>query len=403
MKKQNEADTIDFMNNLYFDWAAAAPFDSDILNTALELSIKAFANPSSVHSAGMYAKEVLSNYRERSAACLGVAHNSLYFTSGGTESNHLILLSLLLRPSKGSILISNIEHPAVKEQALMLKHCGWDVISGLSDVNGIITPEAILSKVRDDTALVCVMAVNNETGAIQRIDDIAQALNTKYPGKKKPKFHVDAVQAVGKIPINLNNPLIDSASISAHKIGGPRGIGLLHMKARQEPFLRGGGQEGGIRSGTENLFGAIALCLALEKYTITPDSDRFTAQKKITSRFITDLSSIPSCTILPSSRQTSPYVTKGSYDERFSPWIIQAAFEGIPAEVLVRSLSEKGIFISTGSACSSRKLSRPVLEAMNVSKELIASAVRFSFGYSTQESDINILLENLHDIVKVFS
>ena len=392
------------MNNLYFDWAAASPFDDDILNTALELSKKAFANPSSVHKAGLYAKEILQEYRERTAACLGVPGNTIYYTSGGTESSHLILVSLLLRPAKGSIVVSSIEHPAVKEQASMLTHCGWDVLTVPSDSNGIITSEAVLSKIRDDTALVCVMAVNNETGAIQPVNEIAQAINSVYPGKKKPKFHVDAVQAAGKIPFSFCDPLIDSLCISAHKIGGPRGIGILCMKARQEPFLRGGGQENGIRSGTENLFGAIALCLALEKYSVKTELDeRFTVQKNMTSSFIRELRNIPSCSIIPASRQDPLYCDASGYDTRFSPWIIQAALEGIPSEVLVRSLSEKGLYISTGSACSSRKLSRPVLEAMNVSREHIASAVRFSFGYTTKESEVSILLDNLKDVVKIFS
>lgn len=392
------------MNNLYFDWAAASPFDDDILNEALELSKKAYANPSSVHSAGIYAKEILQEYRERTAECLGVPGSTIYYTSGGTESNHLVLMSLLLRPAKGSIVISSIEHPAVKEQALMLTHCGWDVITVPSDSNGIITPDAVISKIRTDTALVCVMAVNNETGAIEPVNEIAQAINSVYPGKKKPKFHVDAVQAAGKINFALNNPLIDSAAISAHKIGGPRGIGILHMKTRQEPFLRGGGQESGIRSGTENLFGAIALCLALEKNTVPSEFDkRLTAQKNMTSSFIRELRNIPTCAIIPSSRQTHTYCDEYGYDNRFSPWIIQAAFEGIPSEVLVRSLSEKGLYISAGSACSSRKLSRPVLEAMNVPREHIAGAVRFSFGYTTKEADISILLENIKDTITIFS
>lgn len=392
------------MENLYFDWAAAAPFDVPLLENALKISTKAFANPSSVHNAGLYAKEVLMEYRKRAAECLGVHSDAIYYTSGGTESNHLILLSLLIRPAKGSVVISSIEHPAVKEQALMLKHCGWDVISVPCGKDGLITPESICAKIRDDTALVCVMAVNNETGAIQPISSIASALHEAYPGKKKPKFHVDAVQAVGKIPFLLNNPLIDSASISAHKIGGPRGIGILYMKSRQEPFLRGGGQENGIRSGTENLFGAAALTLSLEKYCIKSDQDkRFIEQQYMTANFIDQLRSIPSCSIIPDTRQTVSYCSAAGYDERYSPWIVQASFKGIPSEVLVRSLSSKNMYISTGSACSSRKISRPVLEAMGVSKELIAGAVRFSFGYTTKQEELNMLLSGLKQTAAILA
>lgn len=392
------------MNSFYFDWAAAAPFEDSILNEALEISKRFYANPSSIHRAGLQAKDILQEYRQRTALCLGVPSDTLFYTSGGTESNQLIIVSLLLRPAKGSIVISAIEHPAVKEQTLMLKHCGWETILVPPDSDGIISPAAVISKVRDDTALVCVMAVNNETGIIQPVNDIAQALNDTYPGKKKPKFHVDAVQAAGKIPFDFSNPLIDSASISAHKLGGPRGIGLLHMKARQEPFMRGGGQENGIRSGTENLFGVIALGLCLENFAFSSNfHDRLLTQKNMTTNFITQLTSIPSCTLLPQTRQKKENCDQTGYDNRFSPWIIQAAFSGIPAEVLVRALSEKNIFISSGSACSSRRLSRPVLEAMGISKELQSSAVRFSFGYNTTEKEMSILIEALKDTVKLFS
>ncbi len=405
LNKENEADKIKGMNeSYYFDWAAASPFDSDILHKALDISQSAFANPSSIHRAGLDAKKILQEYRKRSAFCFGVKEECLYYTSGGTEGSQIILMSLLLRPSRGSVVISGIEHPAVREQALMLKHLGWDVITVAPDTDGIVQSDAVLSKTRDDTALVCVMAVNNETGAIQNVDEIAKKLEEAYPGKKKPKFHVDAVQAAGKIPLDLSSSSIDSACISGHKLGAPRGIGLLYLKSRQEPFLRGGGQEGGIRSGTENLFGAVALGLCLEKYCIKNEGDeRLSRQKKTTSFFLNELKKIPRCTLIPSSREDSAYSGSTEYDNRFSPWIVQAAFPGIPSEVLVRSLSEKGIFISAGSACSARKNSRPVLEAMNVSEEISSSAVRFSFGYSTTENDISVLTSALKHSVMILS
>lgn len=391
---------------VYIDWAATAIYDTEILDEALKISKKAWANPSSIHKAGIFAKNTLQEYRQRTAITLGVKPESLYYTSGGTESNHLPLLSLLLRPSKGSILISSIEHPSVTEQALMLKHCGWEIIPIPCDTNGIIQAEAVSSKLRNDTAMVYVMAVNNETGAIQPIDEIAQILQDRFPDKKKPKLHVDAVQAIGKIPFNLSNPLIDSASISAHKLGGPRGIGLLYMPYRQEPFLRGGGQENGIRSGTENLYGATALCLCLEKNYLGKKQStlqRLSRQKKMTSDFISSLATIKNCTIIPATRQTPEFCNEDGWDSRFSPWIIQASFEGIPSEVLVRALSEKNIYISSGSACSARKLSRPVLEAMKISKKQAGFSVRLSFGYGTTEEDLNILLTELKNTVSIFS
>ena len=248
------------------------------------------------------------------------------------------------------------------------------------------------------------MAVNNETGAIQPIYQVADLLNkfAKETGKRRPKLHVDCVQAAGKIPLNLSYPGIDSAAFSAHKIGGPRGIGILYLAQRFESFVRGGGQEQGIRSGTENIAGAWAFGKCLERHYLSEKKtdgaayQRFLQQKTMTSNFIAQLQEIKGCSLIPAARGTEPL------EEIFSPWIVQAAFEGIPGEVLVRALSEKSIAISTGSACSSRKLSRPVLEAMGVSKELATNGVRFSFGPKTQQQDLDKLLEALKEIRQFF-
>lgn len=379
-------------NNIYCDWAATAPFDEDIINQALQTSLKYSGNPSSVHQKGIDAKTALQKARQRAAKAMNVPENTIIFTSGGTESDYLPMLSLLQRPVKGSIVVSSLEHPAIREQAEMMKNCGWEVIQAQSDENGIISAKSVVSKLKDDTALVCIMAVNNETGAIMPIYEISDAITEFSKGKKRPKFHVDAVQAAGKIPLNLGYSGIDSAAISAHKIGGPRGIGIMYMRNRQEPFIRGGGQENGIRSGTENLFGAEAISLCLEKYFLTEKSDlsKFNQQIKYTSKLIKEIKNIPGAILIPQSRQL--------IDERFSPWVVQAAFENVPGEVMVRALSAKGIYISTGSACSAKKMSRPILDAMHISKDVAQRGVRFSFGYGTKESDITSLIEAIKEV-----
>lgn len=379
-------------NNIYCDWAATAPFDEEIINQALQISLKYSGNPSSVHQKGIDAKSALQKARLRAAKALNVSESSIIFTSGGTESDYLPMLSLLQRPVKGSIVVTSLEHPAIREQAEMMKNCGWEVIQAQSDENGIVNAKSIVSKLRDDTALVCVMAVNNETGAIMPIYEISDAITEFSKGKKRPKFHVDAVQAAGKIPLNLGYSGIDTAAISAHKIGGPRGCGILYMKNRQEPFIRGGGQENGIRSGTENLFGAEAISLCLEKYFLTDKSDltKFNQQVKYTSLLISEIKKIPGALLIPQTRL--------EIDNRFSPWVVQAAFENVPGEVMVRALSSKGIYISTGSACSAKKMSRPILEAMHISKDVAMRGVRFSFGYGTKESDITSLIEAIKEV-----
>ena len=387
-------------NEIYCDWAATAPFDTEILEKAFKTSIEFGGNPSSVHQKGIDAKYALQNARKRCANSLGVKEENIIFTSGGTESNHIAILSLLTRPVKGSILISSLEHPAIREQAEIMKKCGFQVYKIPSDENGIITPESVIKTMKDDTLLVCVMAVNNETGSVMPIYEISDALTKHCAGKKRPKFHVDAVQAAGKIPLNLSYKGIDSASISAHKIGGPRGIGILYTKDKFEPFMRGGVQENGLRSGTENLFGAEAISLCLEKYFVkegeveTDSYKRYLEQIEYTSEFIKKLTENQSCIMLPKNRQPT--------DERFSPWVVQVAFKNLPGEVLVRELSSRGIYISTGSACSAKKLTRPILEAMKVSKDVATWGVRFSFGHSTTKEEMEKVLDEMDDILKKF-
>lgn len=245
----------------YFDWAATAPFDTEILNESLRESFENWANPSSIYKPGTNAKAALNAARDSIAKNLNVDSRTLFFTSGGTESDHIPLLSIMNRPEKGTILVSAIEHPALREQCRVLSHQGFNVVKINPDSNGIITAKSVTDAMTDDTLFITVMAVNNETGAISNVTEIAKAIKEKSNGKRKPKFHVDFVQALGKIPFELKNSDIDSAAFSAHKIGGPRGIGLLYIAKPEsmEPFLIGGGQENSIRSGTENVFGAIAF------------------------------------------------------------------------------------------------------------------------------------------------
>ena len=297
----------------YFDWAATSPADEDILKESLEQTLEFWGNPSSTHEVGKKAREVFEAARTRAATALGVKPETIYFTSGGTESDQIPLLSVLTKPLKGTVLVSSIEHPAIREQSEALKNCGWKVIQIPADSDGVITPEAVTSLITSDTVLVCIMAVNNETGVIQPIYEIADAITKASEGKRRPKFHVDCVQAAGKINLNLSYNGIDSAALSSHKICGPRGIGILYMKDACEPFLRGGGQERGIRSGTENVFGAVAFSKCLERYynkAKTSDTER-------TNTCVEKLAALPGCTVVPPSRLEKK--------DLFSPYVVQAA------------------------------------------------------------------------------
>lgn len=385
----------------YFDWAATSPMDEGIAREALDYAIEHWANPSSLHEAGKDARKALEEQRAKAAKALGIKPEQFFFTSGGTEGDHLALLSVLMRPQKGSVILSAIEHPALREMTSSLKNCGWNVITVNPDKNGIITCESIAEKLQDDTVLVSVMWVNNETGAVQPVEKIASLLEEKCKGKRKPLFHVDAVQATGKIPMNLANCGADSVSISAHKISGPRGIGGLYLANASSfnGFLRGGGQEKNVRSGTENLFGAAAFASCLEKYFISEKNicakERFKAQKKFTSDFIKELLLIKGASIIPHCRN-------GENEELFSPWVVQASFPGIPGQVMERALSADGFFISTGSACSQGSHARPVLDTMGISGKEKEAAVRFSFGHETTESSMKELLEEVKKVCKDF-
>ena len=381
----------DFDYEHYFDWAATTPPDQDILKESLEITMKNWGNPSSVHQIGKNAKSVLEETRANVAKTLGVKTENIYFTSGGTESDQIPLLSVMTKPLCGTVLISSIEHPAIREQAYAMKHCGWKIKELPTDKYGIIQPQTVVDYLTDDTMLVCIMAVNNETGVIQPIYEIADALTQASKNKRRPKFHVDCVQAAGKIQLNLSHNGIDSAAISSHKICGPRGIGILYLKDKLEPFLKGGGQENNIRSGTENVFGAVAISKCLERY-YNKDNSEFS---KISQDFVNQLSQLKGCTIIPQSRLEKP--------ELFSPFVVQAAFSKIPGNVMLRALDSEGFSISTGSACSSKKNNRPVLEAMHINNDLRETSVRFSFGPHTTQKAVSELFKIVSKINSTFN
>ena len=380
----------------YFDYGATSLPDAEILQEALALSLEYSGNPSSVHQEGLKAKNLIDEMRNRCGKVLGVKAENLYFTSGGTESDHIPFLALLNRPNKGSVVISNIEHPAVREIAESLKKTGWKVIVAPCNQMGIVEPETVVSKIQDDTVLVSVMTVNNETGAIQPIYEIATAIENHCKGKRKPKFHTDAVQAIGKIPVDLSFKGIDCASLSAHKFYGPRGIGLLYCDYPLDSFLKGGGQEKGVRSGTENLFGIIAMTLCLEKYASKSAlEENLKSEKENVDFFISEILKDKNATLIPECRSEN--------SENYSPSVVQIAFNNIPGEVMVRTLSSKGFCISTGSACSARKMNRPILKAMGISDEKATNAVRFSFGAYTEKSHMENLIKELREISGMFN
>ena len=378
------------MAPVYLDWAATARPDTDILESASRIAVDCFANPSSPHAAGRRAAGLLSECRRRLADSLGCAPEELVFTSGGTEANNLVIFSLLLHRRDRRVVLSGLEHDSLFLAARRLETLGGEAAVVPAAGDGRVDPARVLAAVDERTALVALMLVSNETGALQPVAEVAAGLAARSGGRRV-LLHTDAVQAFGKVPFRPAELGADTAAVSAHKIGGPRGVGALYVRRPGAlQFLNaGGGQEAGRRPGTENLAGAWALAEAGTR-AVAALQERSRRAQALMDRLIADLSAVERCRILPAGRGTT------LAPERFSPYILSAAFPPVPGEVLVRVMEAEGFLISTGAACSSRKQERTrVLEAMGVPRELAACSVRVSFGPDTTAEELEGLVSAL--------
>lgn len=347
-----------------------------------------FGNPSSPHMEGRLAKEALENARARCAKVFSVESERIYFTSGGTEANALVLHSQLMKKGKGRLLYSGIEHASIRENCQRLKKLG--LLTGEIEVekNGSVTERTFAKALEKypDTRFAAVMGVNNEIGSLIDVKALISFARNKQ--KAPVHFHCDLVQALGKVPIDVSSWGLDSASFSAHKLGGPRGIGLLYLKKPLEVLYAGGEQERKIRPGTENVQGALALAAILERRanTETVYAEKEKAAKRL-NYLLNELKKIKYCAIIPEDRR--------EYDERFSPFILQMRIKGMPAMVMVRALDEAGVAVSTGSACSSSSPERPVLAAMGIDQPSRLEGFRISQGWSTKQDDFDALLSGI--------
>ncbi|MDR0600385.1 MAG: aminotransferase class V-fold PLP-dependent enzyme [Treponema sp.] len=399
----------------YFDWAATAlpaRFPSPRREgpaAAAAGENPAFGNPSSLHAEGRAARAALEEARERCARVLGVKPGEIVFTSGGTEANALVLFSLLRGPRAGGggaeLLYSAGEHPSVRENAAVLKELGVSSAGVSLEKDGRVS-EGTLRRALEKNGpprMAALMGVNNETGAINGVKDLVPVIREKTKDRAPAHIHCDLVQGVGKIPLDLQGWGIDSAAISAHKIGGPRGTGLLWLKKPLRPLIRGGGQEGKIRPGTEDTAGALALARALE--------ERAGAALEAAYQAAADRAAVLMAALRRGSRPAAADGDQGfiplppdrtDRDGRFSPWILQAAFRGrhgiIPGEVMVRALDERGFAVSTGSACSAANRARPVLDAMGLDRETARGGIRISQGWSTTMEDIEALARAIGEL-----
>lgn len=376
---------------IYFDNSATTAIFPQVLDTYIKTSQRIIGNPSSLHDLGNQAQRLLQQARHQIAELLSVADEEIYFTSGGTEGDNWVLKGTALekRGYGNHLIISGIEHPAVSETAEQLKKLGFEISVAPVTKEGFVDVAALVQLIKKETILVSVMAVNNEIGSIQPIRHIAKQLE-KYP---KIHFHVDAVQAIAKVPQELWLPeRVDFATFSAHKFHGPRGAGFIYWKKGRKiaPLLTGGGQEKNQRSGTENVPAIIAMAralrLALEAKQQRPNH---VALLKI---------------YLQQALSEYSNVTLFSHEENFAPHILCFGLKGIRGEVLVHAFEEKQIYISTTSACSSRKkMASSTLYAMDVPQNLATSAVRISLDESNTMAEIEQFLIVFNQLYRKFS
>lgn len=351
---------------IYFDNAATTQVYPEVLKTYTEVATKIWGNPSSLHNLGSQATRILEASRKQIAELLGKDSKEIFFTSGGTEGDNWVIKGVAFEKAHlgKHIIVSAIEHPAVKESALWLKTQGFEVDLAPVNAQGFVDVAALESLIRPDTTLVSIMAVNNEIGAIQPIQEISQLL----ADKPTISFHVDAVQAIGKVPTELYlTDRVDFASFSGHKFHSVRGVGFVYVKAGKKiaPLLTGGGQERDKRSTTENVAGIAATAKAL----------RLTLDKAIDSQ--KRLAAMKQILVDELGKYADVTVFSGLED--FVPSIVTFGIKNIRGEVIVHAFEDHQIYISTTSACSS-KAGKPAgtLIAMGVPQKLAQTAVRIS-------------------------
>lgn len=370
---------------IYFDNAATTKIYDDALTSYVQVSQKFFGNPSSLHQLGVDAYQVLTKARAQVASLLSVQPEEIFFTSGGTESNNWAIKGTALEKSVFGkhIITTKIEHPSVLQTCKQLERFGFEVTYLDVDSKGIVNVDQLKESLRKDTILVSVMAVNNEVGSVQPIAEIAEVLEA-YPSIH---FHVDAVQAVERASQLLAIGRIDLLSLSAHKFHGPRGVGIMYKKfgRKIQALLTGGGQEKGERSTTENLPGIVAttkaLRMALEEKSVTGELRSQLWKELATKHEI---------------RIFSP--------EDGASHVLCFAIKGVRGEVVVHAFENHGIYISTTSACSSKKGdSSSTLYAMDVPTEWATGAVRVSFSNDNTKEEVEQFIEVLHQLMKQFS
>ena len=372
----------------YFDNSATTRCYPEVAEIVVKTMTEDFGNPSAMHLKGVEAEKYVREAAQTLAKILKANEKEIIFTSGGTESNNLALFggADANKRSGNHIITTSVEHAAVGQPAERLEQMGYEVTIVPVDHRGVVQLEALEKALRPDTILVSTMYVNNEVGAVMPVEDIAKLVHEKSP---KALYHVDAIQAFGKYRIYPKKAGIDMLSVSSHKIHGPKGVGFLYIneKARIQPQILGGGQQAGMRSGTDNVPGIAGLGVAAKM--VYTDFDKkiehmYQLKERLAEGFLK----------LPDVRLNGMEIREGA------PQILSASFLGVRSEVLLHTLEEKGIYVSAGSACSSHKRKAAgTLSAMGMEAAQRESTLRFSFSEENTFEEVDYALEVIGQVL----
>lgn len=372
----------------YFDNSATTRCYPEVAEIVVKTMTEDFGNPSAMHLKGVEAEKYVREAAQILAKILKVNEKEIIFTSGGTESNNLALFggADANKRSGNHIITTSVEHAAVGQPAERLEQMGYEVTIVPVDHRGVVQLEALEKALRPDTILVSTMYVNNEVGAVMPVEEIAKLVHEKRP---KALYHVDAIQAFGKYRIYPKKAGIDMLSVSSHKIHGPKGVGFLYIneKARIQPQILGGGQQAGMRSGTDNVPGIAGLGVAA-KMVYTDFDEKIEHMYQLKERLAEGFLK------LPDVRLNGMEIREGA------PQILSASFLGVRSEVLLHTLEEKGIYVSAGSACSSHKRKAAgTLSAMGMEAAQRESTLRFSFSEENTFEEVDYALEVIGQVL----
>lgn len=376
--------------NIYLDNAATTRPSKEVIDAVSTSMEEFYGNPSAVYSLGVNSAKKLDECRETISKTINASKDEIYFTSCGSEGNNLILRGIL---KKGlHVITTSFEHSSVKNAITLLENSGVDITYLPVDKKGKIDIELLKKSIRKETVLISIMHVNNEIGSIQDIKEIGSAIKEV---SNRAKFHVDAVQSYGKLPIDIKEMKIDSLTVSAHKFNGPKGVGFCYISKGISPIplIIGGAQEKGLRAGTQNVSGVIGLTVAaLSKHNKIAENHQKVLEIK--TYMIEKLSQVHNIKI------------NSTIDNCFSPYILNVSFIGVRGEILLNYLSGEEIFVSTGSACTSKSkagvVGSHVLEALGLSNDEITSAIRFSFSTDTTKAEIDRTVDVIQNGLSFF-